>query len=54
MYTKKISVCSWCGNVFEIEENEIETDTCGECDFYDEDMIGEIDDDDLVFLKGEK
>lgn len=51
---KKISVCSWCGSAFEIEEGEQETDVCGECDFYDEDMIGEIDDDDLVFLKGEK
>lgn len=51
---KKISVCSWCGNPFEIEDGEPEEDVCKECDFYDPDLIGSIDDDDLMFLKGDK
>lgn len=49
---KRISICSWCGQAFDLVDDEQETDVCGECDFYDEDMIGEIDDEDLLFLRG--
>ena len=51
---KRISICSWCGSPFEIEEGEIETDTCGECVFISDDEVGTLDDDDLVYLKSDK
>jgi len=51
---KKISICSWCGNAFEIDENEIEVDVCGECEFYDTDSIGMLNDEDLAYLKGKE
>ena len=51
---RKISICSWCGECFEIEDDEPETDVCGECIFVQDDEVGLLDDDDLVFLKGEK
>ena len=51
---KRISICSWCGSPFDLEDEEQEIDVCGECNFYDESMIGEIDEDDLKFIKGEE
>lgn len=50
---KKISICSWCGEAFEILDDEPETDVCGECVFINDDEVGMIDDDDLVYLKGD-
>ena len=49
---KRISICSWCGDSFEIEDDEPETDVCGECVFINEDEVGMLDDDDLSYLKG--
>lgn len=49
---KKISVCSWCGSAFEIEEGEQETDVCGDCVMITDDEVGMLDDDDLSYLKG--
>lgn len=54
MFTKKISVCSWCGNGFEIEDDELESDTCNECILITDDEVGLLDEDDLVYLKGDK
>ncbi len=51
---KRISICSWCGQPFELDDNEPELDVCNECEFTDQDMIGEIDDDDLKFIKGDE
>ena len=48
----KISVCSWCGSVFDIEDDEQETDVCQECILITDDEVGSLDDDDLMFLKG--
>lgn len=50
----KISICSWCGSPFDIEDDEQETDVCQECIMIKDDDIGLLDDDDLVYLKGEK
>ena len=51
---RKISVCSWCGSAFEIEDDEQETDVCGDCVLITDDEVGMLDDDDLMFLKGDK
>ena len=50
---RKISVCSWCGTAFEIEDDEQETDVCQECVLITDDEVGLLDDDDLMFLKGD-
>ena len=50
---KKISVCSWCGTAFEIEDDELETDVCGDCIMITDDEVGLLDDDDLSYLKGD-
>ena len=50
---RKISICSWCGECFELDD-EPETDVCGECVFIQDDEVGTLDDDDLVYLKGDK
>lgn len=49
----KISICSWCGQPFDIEEGEIEIDVCPDCEFLGNDSIGELDDDDLKFIRGD-
>lgn len=51
---KKISICSWCGQPFEIDENEAEVDVCGDCNFYDSDSIGMLEDEDFAYLKGKE
>jgi len=51
---RKISICSWCGTPFEIEDDEQETDVCQECILIKDDDVGLFDDDDLVFLKGKE
>ena len=51
---RKISVCSWCGTAFEIEDDEQETDVCQECVLITDDEVGMLDNDDLMFLKGNK
>ena len=49
---KRISICSWCGSPFEIEDDEQETDVCQECVLIKDDDIGLIDDEDLKFIRG--
>ena len=51
---RKISVCSWCGTAFEIEDDEQETDVCQECVLITDDEVGMLDNDDLTYLKGSK
>ena len=51
---RKISICSWCGTPFEIEDDEQETDVCQECILIKDDEVGLLDDEDLVYLKGEE
>lgn len=48
---RKISICSWCGTPFEIDENEDEVDVCGDCVYITEDNVGLLDDEDFGFLK---
>lgn len=50
----KISICNWCGSPFEIEEDELEVDVCGECVFITDDDVGLLDEDDLVYLRSDK
>ena len=50
---RKISVCSWCGTAFEIEDDEQETDVCGDCVLITDDEVGMLDDEDLSYLKGD-
>ena len=49
---KRISICSWCGQPFDSDDDEQETDVCGEC-FVITDEVGLIEDDDLKFIRGD-
>ena len=39
----KIKVCECCGDIYEQDDALEDLGTCGECNVYDEDLIGIVD-----------
>ncbi len=40
----RIKVCECCGEPYEVDDADEDLGVCGECNYFDEDMIGIVDD----------
>ena len=51
---KNIAVCECCGEAYQWDDADGDLGVCGECNVYDTDSIGMLEDNDFTYLKGEE